>query len=63
MKESETGYYPALADLLTVVRRLMFKHDLRVYELYELLKDCKDFIKFDKKTNKRLLGCERLMIK
>ena len=57
-----TNVDSAIIDLVNIVSRIQLKHNLRVYQIYAVLKDLKMVIKFDKKTKERFLSNEKLII-
>ena len=62
MAKSVTDYDKALSMLVSFIPYVQLKHNIRVYQLYEMLKDAKTFIKFDQKFKARLLNNEKIII-
>ena len=57
-----TDYDKALSMLISFIPLVQLKHNIRVYQLYELLKEAKMFIKFSEDFKKRLLYNEKIII-
>lgn len=57
-----TEYEKALAYLICLIPVVQFKFNLRTYQLYELLKDAKAFMHYDKEFVQRLLSNEKSII-